>query len=238
MTEPAPTSSLANSDLVEDIFGLNLRGARTIKDMFLRPAVVFQAAQDPVWQGRYTPSIRLLFSLLALMALLQFLWAGNDGLIFQTVFESLQETGVFEDDTVNSLSEDIINTFIAIYPLAYIMAHASSALLVRIWGTGISAIMRLRFWFLAITPSTFISMCALFLILIDPIFEAWVLGVAMLCITMPLDALTFYRGLPYMETRARLWRSVLFALFAVISAILSSTIGFAISSAFHVQAAL
>lgn len=50
---------LGVDDLVEDIFGLNWRGLKTIWTLFTRPALYFEAAKTPKWQDRYTPSFRV-----------------------------------------------------------------------------------------------------------------------------------------------------------------------------------
>ena len=63
MTPPAPRDPGLN-DMAEDLFGLSLRGLATIRDSFLRPADLFSAARTPDWQGRYTPSVRLVISLI------------------------------------------------------------------------------------------------------------------------------------------------------------------------------
>ena len=53
---------VGGDDLIEDMFGLNLRGLKTLWVMFASPRKGYEAARSPDWMDRsYTPSIRLLF---------------------------------------------------------------------------------------------------------------------------------------------------------------------------------
>ncbi|MEL6258307.1 MAG: hypothetical protein AAFQ67_04530, partial [Pseudomonadota bacterium] len=56
-------------ELIQDAFGLNIRGVQTLWALLAHPSRVFTAAQSIDWAGRFTPSIRLAFSIVALTIL-------------------------------------------------------------------------------------------------------------------------------------------------------------------------
>jgi hypothetical protein len=66
----------------EDAFGFNFRSLKTLRDLFLRPHVVFEsyAARDRL---TYTPAIRLWFGLVGLQVLISALWGGWEGMLLR-----------------------------------------------------------------------------------------------------------------------------------------------------------
>ncbi|MEM9179610.1 MAG: hypothetical protein AAGA89_07855, partial [Pseudomonadota bacterium] len=73
--------------LVADLFGLNVRGAKTLAHLVTQPAKVFASARVNDWQGQYTPTMRLAFSVLTVFSLLSFFWAAEDGVLYQTLLD-------------------------------------------------------------------------------------------------------------------------------------------------------
>ena len=74
---PAKRAQPGLNDMAEDIFGLSLRGLSTIWETITKPAIVFTAARTPDWNQRYTPSLRLVTSIIAVMMLLRIFWAAR-----------------------------------------------------------------------------------------------------------------------------------------------------------------
>jgi len=73
---------LSMESVVEDLFGLNLRGLRSIAKLWVRPRDYFTAAKAVNWNDTFTPSIRLWLFFFALFSAFKFLWVGNgEGMI-------------------------------------------------------------------------------------------------------------------------------------------------------------
>jgi len=64
-------------NLLEDIFGLNIRALKTIGVMFRKPVDYFKAARTPEWEDKYTPSFRVWFGIMAILVALNFIY-NND----------------------------------------------------------------------------------------------------------------------------------------------------------------
>ncbi|PHR92137.1 MAG: hypothetical protein COA69_09010 [Robiginitomaculum sp.] len=70
-------NTIGFDDFLEDLFGLNIRGLKTLWTSFANPKAYFQACSSPNWHDKFTPSFRLWFTLSALTVFLQFFWGGN-----------------------------------------------------------------------------------------------------------------------------------------------------------------
>ncbi|GGY52627.1 hypothetical protein [Parvularcula lutaonensis] len=221
---------LGLDSFVEDLFGLNIRGLGTIRDLLVRPKAVFEAARSPDWEERYTPSIRLVFSILTVMAFFSFIWAGDDSPMVQAMIEGLlassDETGRTEQEAV-----DIANRIVALYaasiPFVYIICHGLVSLVVRVWGKGTPALVRMRLYMLSIVPSMTFSVLSLFL---APRFGESLLYLALSYLTaMALDAATAYRGgIVGSSSFRRVLKAVLFALVSFVTTAVASALAIAI----------
>ena len=77
--DPAP---LRIDTVAEDIFGLNLRGLRSIGVLWRSPKLYFDSARHMNWRDSFTPSIRLWLFFFALLSFFKFWWVGSsDGMI-------------------------------------------------------------------------------------------------------------------------------------------------------------
>lgn len=212
--------------LVEDIAGLNLRGLRTLRDLFIRPRQVFRAARESDWGGRYTPSIRLVFSLLILMTLLRFLWASEDSLMTAVFQQSLVRAGL-EPAVAEVETARVFNAYVTAFPVVVILLHFLAASLLRVWGAGERTATRVRLYFLAITPNMSISVIWL---LFTPLmtlgtFLYWTGTLSVIALT--LDASTAWRGGTGGETAfGRGWRAGLLALTSFIVTTFGNTAAF------------
>lgn len=143
-------------DILEDAFGLSMRGLHTLKASFVSPAKAFAAARMPDWNDRsYTPSIRLVFSLLAVLTAIRFLWTSKDSMFYQSTVIAIEQAGTdaFGPD-LDAAIASLMDIYVVIFPLAYIGFQILGALLCRVWGTGTTFPARLRLYFLGIVPST------------------------------------------------------------------------------------
>jgi len=135
--------------LLADLFGLNVRGARTLWDLFARPKRVFESARVFDWRSRYTPTMRLAFSILTVFSLLSFFWASEDGVLYQTLLARFSER-LAEDPNAESVNAILSATFAGynfIYPFAYMLVHTIAASVLFVWGRGTPWVARIRLYF-------------------------------------------------------------------------------------------
>ncbi|MBB4658667.1 hypothetical protein [Parvularcula dongshanensis] len=204
--------TLGADAMVEDVFGLNLRGLKTIRDMFVRPARVYAAARTQDWGGRYTPSIRLLFFILTAMAFFRFVWANEDGAFFKEFSAGFAKGAGAATETE---MVDNLKTFLASYaaslPLAFVILHGLTSMVLRVWGHGTEAVLRLRLHLLTLVPSSIVSLLLLLAIpLVDPRFSA-AYGLSTIGVSFFFDTLTAGRGGVAGKSGAERWsRAVLF----------------------------
>ena len=135
--------------LLSDLFGLNVRGAKTLWDLFARPKRVFESARVFDWRSRYTPTIRLAFSILTVFSLLSFFWASEDGVLYQTLLAQFSDA--FADDPNAPPIDEMIGAMFAgynfTYPFAYMLVHMLAASILFVWGKGTPLVARIRLYF-------------------------------------------------------------------------------------------
>lgn len=212
--------------LIEDIFGLSVRGLSTVKDMFVRPAVVLDAGRSRHWLDRYTPSLRLVMSLIALMLVLRVFWAAENSTMFQSILSQLETLGAqrdFEIEDPISVAKVYFTAFALVFPFAYIFVHFLMALVTRIWGKGTKMVVRLRLYFAAVIPSVVLSVISMSmtpLLSVDFFLVATVTGSVLALI---VSVVTIIRGLAtQMALGARIWRGVLFGVLVSVADIICS----------------
>ena len=223
-------SNPTGSDLVEDMFGLNLRGLKTIWDTFVRPADVFAAARLPDWGGQYTPSIRLVFSLGAVLGFFSFFWAGENSYFFQSFAEGLRIGAEARDgdaDGADQLATEILSIYSVLLPFSYIVGNGIIGLLFRVWGRGTSAVVRLRLHMIAVTPSIVFSLISTLVLTKQSediaTFSTW----ASALIALLLSFVTSYRGGVVAQTgRGRVGKAFLFSLASLIASALAGMLAF------------
>lgn len=194
-------------DLTEDLFGLNVRGVITLKDIFLHPARVFAAARTPDWNDKYyTPSIRLFFSLITVVILLRVFWAGDGSHFMRSIQMSLQN---IDQDSVSA--EGIMQQIIVSLPIVTMLSMILAGTLVRIWGKGTSLVVRLRCYFIAAIPSWILSYLSFAGMEFLP-FQIYLWASSLVYfIIFVADTSTAYRGGVQAETKAgRVGKAILF----------------------------
>ena len=205
-------------DLTEDVFGLSIRGLVTIRDLAFRPARVFVAARQTRWSRRYTPSLRLVASLVALMLILRVFWAAEHTMMYQNVLQMLELAAERNPEIGDptELAPLYFSAWALSFPFVYFVLHVVSGLLVRIWGRGTSTPVRLRLYFAALVPGLCFSI--VWLAIFPWLPTGLALAVGMIVVTL---AAVIYAGTAYFGIRdsagsvgTRLWRGALFALVA------------------------
>lgn len=218
---------VGGDDLIEDVFGLNLRGLKTLWVMFASPRRGYEAARSPDWMDRsFTPSIRLLFSLLAVMTATRFLWAGADSSIHAMVDEQvapLEELGSPEERA--AFTEHIIDYFLLLFPVSFMLTQAIAGSLLRIWGKGTNTIVRIRLYMLAMLPNATFTLFALPLMTLMTVQQQTEFSLALLAVTFLMDFTTVMRGGVVSEKRSgKIIKSALYATTSNLTAIISNSL--------------
>ena len=208
ITRPAGWDALLN-----DLFGLNVRALRSLTASLASPARLFEAARDPDWLGRYTPSIRLVFTLIAVTVFLRFVWADEGSGLYQATreqFAALEDT--FSGYDLDALTRDYLNIYLIAFPTAYFFVHALFALMLRVWGKGTPLAVRIRLYFVALLPGLLLGVSMTVLMATLSFDQVTVLLLPMFALVWAVYAITYFRGMAQRMTAGpRLGRSLLTA---------------------------
>ncbi|WP_203291921.1 hypothetical protein [Maricaulis parjimensis] len=209
------TEKIGVDDLAEDVFGLNIRGLRSIGVIWIRPAVYFSAAQDAGWDGRFTPSIRLWLSLIALTSLFQFIWIGSDTPLVAAYAEGFRNAGLVppEGMTLQQLGERAALWIYALAPMVQLALFLLVLGFFPFWGERATYSLALRRVFGVMIPSATLLVLFLPALALVPSSQVAMIGYVIGAVTFLLDALTGYRAaFPVASAFGRLWRAALLAL--------------------------
>lgn len=216
------------NDMAEDMFGLSIRGLTTINDAITRPAAVFTAARLPDWGGRYTPTLRLVTSIIAVMMLLRIFWAAESSSMYQMVVVQLEQLAeqVPELATSDNLADVYFNAWAVVFPFVYLAMHLIVAFATRIWGKGTSAVSRIRLYFAALVPGLIFGIASVLVmpfISLEALTPMTIIGMAL---SLLIYAVTVFFGLsPVFPSRgARIWRATLFSLIVTVTDLATSII--------------
>ncbi|MEL6861828.1 MAG: hypothetical protein AAGL11_08320 [Pseudomonadota bacterium] len=180
-----------------DLFGLNIRGAKTIGHLFARPKAVFESARVYDWQSQYTPTMRLAFSILTVFSLLSFFWTAEDGVLYQTLYNQFSE--IYASDPNSGDLGELIDAMFAGYniffPFIYMLVHSVVGSIVFLWGKGTPWVSRIRLYFGIASVGIAISVASLmFMPFIDPSFF-WLYSTIGMGLGFLAYTLTYARGM-------------------------------------------
>ncbi|AXE64757.1 hypothetical protein BBF93_11365 [Hyphomonas sp. CACIAM 19H1] len=197
--------------LLDDLFGLNVRALKTVAAALFSPARLFEAARDVDWLGRYTPSIRLVFTLIAAVVFLKFLWVNDTSGLFAYTQATMEAMGTeFPGRTPEEAARDYLAALLVTYPFSYFGVHAVFALMLNIWGKGTPLAVRIRLYFAGLLP---VLLAGVLMTLVyaglsaEALDQTMVIGFGLM---LGLYFLTLYRGLgPVHRGAGRAGRSAL-----------------------------
>lgn len=217
---------LGSDDLFEDIFGLNVRGLRTAVDTFVRPSQVFAAARQPDWARRYTPSVRLAFSILGLLAFFSFFWAGEESLMTEQIKGVLSEgeRAAFQNDAdAQEGAMRILGYYAAGMPIGFLIMHGLMSQIVRVWGRGTGGVARLRLYMASVIPNFIATFVVSMLMPIVSMALYQPIAAGLIVLTFVLDGGTALRGGIVADTRLRrILKAVLFALASLVASLVAN----------------
>lgn len=167
--------------LIEDVFGLNLRGLKTLGQLFAAPKVVFESARVADWHNRYTPTIRLTFSIITVFMLLSFFWAAEDGVFYQSILAQLEDAAASNPDMPppEQVLESYFAAYSVAYPFVYMFIHTLIASVVWLWGRGTGWVARVRLYFGLLAVGMIIALLSMIFM---PLIEREMLSIYMLIV--------------------------------------------------------
>ncbi|MEM1379682.1 MAG: hypothetical protein AAGH41_03555 [Pseudomonadota bacterium] len=223
---PARGDQLGLDELVDDVFGLNVRGLKTIIDTLVRPRLVFDAARQADWSGAYTPSLRLVFSILTVLGFFTFFWAGEDTAFYQ-VLEKAITLNADTPLTAEEMNAQITRTFgiySAALPFVLIIIHGLFSQIIRVWGQGTPGVARLRLHMTAIVPGLVLTLLST---LATPFVPDLMITLTLVLLAAVLfaDAATAWRGSVVAQGKgSRLMKSLVFAIGSSVATAIASSI--------------
>lgn len=215
--EKPDINSINYDALLNDVFGVNLMGLKSLWVSFRNPKFYFKASSFLDWQNKLTPAFRLWFTLVALTFFFQFFWAGNSSSTLQMAISQLEATpNLPEGVSAEIAAREYLKWSFGFLPFTLAACLFLLAAIFPFWGEKLNFAVRQRRLFITIIPGTFLA-----------IFSTVALGTAPLTFFLPLivltyglsfflDSLTAYRGAFIIRSKiGRLWRAVMlgFAVF-------------------------
>ncbi len=201
---------LGLNDLMEDFFGLNIRGLKSIFFLFVRPRVYMRAAVRADWAGRYTPSLRLWVSLMAVLYFFQFFWAGETSGTVLLLEQQFADRGdvLPAGTSAADLAKAAANWQFTLQPFFAFGFMFIAATLWRGWGQATGFTLRERLLFAVAVPSLVVSLPTVLLFGLVSAANYVTYGIYFILSVFAMNWLTAYRSLPRaMPMRGRAWRS-------------------------------
>ena len=219
--------TLSVDAIAEDLFGLNIRGLRSLYVLWIYPKHYFAAARMPDWENRYTPSIRLWLTFFALFSALKIWWiGGNDGMIgayangFAQSGMPLPEGMTYED-----IGKETVLWVFGLWPILQIVSMVLLSLVYPFWGERTTMALRQRYFFAVLVPSASLMPVVLTIMLFVPGNMLNIYGMALAVISFFVAFQTGYRGgFSSVSGMQKAWRAALLALIVVILNILTNIV--------------
>ena len=217
-----PDDRVGFDDFLDDLFGMNIKGLKSLWVILTRPSEYFAAALTPKWQGRYTPSFRVWFAIMAVGAALSWIWAGPGAPMFELYDDMFMEVGQQANEQLAASGRQIplddfdtgaaatttlrwTNIFL---PFGYLVTLSLVAFMFRSWGRPAGFIVRLRLVFATIIPSALLGflLAGTMSALASETFQFMnLIGMAVMVV---LYAVTAYRGTFHDQGRIGIGRTL------------------------------
>lgn len=191
-------------ELLEDVFGLNIRTFKTLKTLFVRPRDYFLSARTQSWSdGTYTPSPRLWLALITITVVTRFIWGAEDGALNAMMGDAVRsgfEQGAGDnldklpDIDWDALIQRLFDITLLIQPFIFMAVMMLLAIVLRFWGEALPYVVRLRYIFAIIVPATLINLLITLGLIFVPPGSFMIVGLSQLIIMIFLYAWTAYWG--------------------------------------------
>lgn len=221
---PDGFETVGYDDFFEDIFGLSVRGLKSIKCLFVDPAAYFTAARHADWQDRFTPSMRLWLGLMTILIGLQFIWASDASNYMDSVtqlpraFVESQLTmdganiQALQDYDMLAAAKRINARNLLIYPFIFIACLLLLSAIFRPWRNGENFVVSQRYMFGVIVPASVVGLVSTILSYLIPASVYTIVSNTQIAIIFVLYVITAYRGPMRDFGKDRLGMSVVMAM--------------------------
>lgn len=244
MNQKKSDNKVGLDDLLEDLFGMNIRSFKTIWILFFSPQQYFIAAKTPSWMNKYTPSTRLWLGLMAILIALQFFWASPDAAFmsnlantFNTAFSGAAlkagSTADFANFNMTAELQKAMKLNYLIYPFVFVFAFSVFAWLYRAWGEVLSFTVRLRFVFAVIVPASVIGLATTLVTPLLSTAQLTLFSIVQTIVILGIYFLTAFRGAyGHMDRGEAFGRSIVLATCIFITLTIAQLISYGISFGF------
>jgi hypothetical protein len=223
---------LTIESVVEDLFGLNLRGLRSIAKLWTRPRDYFMAAKVANWNDRFTPSIRLWLFFFALFSAFKFLWVGSGEGMIEAFANGFSEARIQvpEGQSYRDIGKEAVLLIFGLLPFLQIIGTIIIAFIYPFWGERTTIALRQRYFFGVIVPSASLMPVFMTVMMFLPGSYLTAYGLMLALITFVVDFQTGYRGaFINVSGMKRAWRAGLLSLtvvsFNVVVTIIAQFVG-------------
>lgn len=206
---------LSMESVVEDLFGLNLRGLRSIAKLWTRPRDYFTAAKAADWNDRFTPSIRLWLFFFAVFSAFKFLWLGSGEGMIEAFANGFAEARIQLPlgQTYPDIGKEAVLFFFGLLPFLQIIGTIIIAFIYPFWGERTTIALRQRYFFGVIVPSASLGPIFMTVMMFMPSNSLTAYGFALALIVFIIDFQTGYRGaFSNVSGISRAWRAGLLSL--------------------------
>lgn len=245
-TDLTGAERVGSDEFFYDIFGVNIKGLKSIWTLLKRPADYFDAARIPDWGGEHWPSIRIWLGIMGILVALQFLWASENSemtAMFQNLAtipaQSISDHFPKDGQSIDisgldkaALGKKAFKLWVFIYPFFFIAAMCLLAFIFRAWKPAGSFVIRLRYIFGIIIPASVFGLLST-LAMVNVTGDVYmIISFIMLPVMVILYAITAYRG-PFhtYERGERIGMSIVIALLIFTFLIIAQTISMILACA-------
>lgn len=243
-SEPDPDTfkRVGFDDFLDDIFGISLKGLKSIRTLIIDPADYFEAARHSDWQGRHTPALRIWLSLMTLMVALQFIWAADASNFMDSITQlprafvdiQIDKEGANIEALNNydmlGAAKRIIARNTLIYPFIFVGIFLFLSAIFRPWRNGENFVVRQRYMFGVIIPASVLGLTTTILsYLTPPAFYLAYTNIQLVVIGL-IYAITAYRGPMREFDKDRVGMSIVMALIMLIGLFIAQMISMLIAS--------
>ena len=204
--------------VAEDLFGLNLRGLRSVRAAWTEPRRYYDAARSLDWSGRFTPSIRLWLSFFALYSALKFWWIGGNGGMIEAYAAGFAKAGVIVPTgrTIQDIGREAVLWVFGVIPILQIVTMMFVSMVFPFWGEPTTLALRQRYFFVTLIPSTSLMPVFLSVMVFVPSDALTAYGVALALVAFAVDFQMGLRGgFANLRPVSRAWRAGLLAFIVV-----------------------
>jgi len=211
-------AQLSADTITEDLFGLSIRGLRSIATLWVHPKRYFNAAKVPDWQNKYTPSIRIWLAFFAIFSALKFWWIGDNQGMIDAFASGFSDAGLLLPSgmTYDDVGREAVLWIFGFTPLTQIVTMVALALVYSAWGEKTTVALRQRYLFAVLVPSTSLMPLFLTVMVFMPSHLLTPYAIFLAFVTFVVDFQSGYRGaFSNVSGFSKTWRAGLLALIVV-----------------------